>query len=193
MSLLLYSRLQLIKLLTPILERGTQPSVVSIYAAGAEGKLDLDDLGLRKSYSFADCRSHVVHLKAVAFAELARRHSPIAFVHYYPRIVITPGYSKTTNPLWFKAAFKTLGPLLKSTVALSKAESSARMINLARHESFQPRSSVEDLRWACGGSWSVNWDNEVIRLGPRYKPLRDQGLDERVMEHFKEIWPGEGL
>lgn len=68
MSLLYYSRIRFVTNLIDLLQAEQKTAhVISVYGAGLEGKLFKDDISLRHHYSFANARSHIVHMTTMAF------------------------------------------------------------------------------------------------------------------------------
>ncbi|KAJ6537766.1 NAD(P)-binding protein [Mycena capillaripes] len=131
-----YGRWRFIKDLLPALEAahqgGEDAKVISVLAAGDGGKIDLDDLGLKKNFSVSNAaaaaptyndimvnvRTHflswiyllVCYLSAAQ--DLAARHPGLSFVHSYPGVVAT-GLLNSSDSRILKATSSILMPLLK--------------------------------------------------------------------------------
>jgi len=111
-----YSRWALTNDLLPLLrkakELGEPASVLSILGAGLASQVDLDDLGLKKSYSGSKAMGQSLSYNDLMVAEFARREPTIAFTHIYPGCVNTPlVYNVAPQPV-FKLLLFFLRPLI---------------------------------------------------------------------------------
>jgi hypothetical protein len=160
MSLLYYSRIRFTQNLLPELQAENEPAhVISVYGAGLEGKLFRDDLALRHHYSFANARSHIVHMTTIAFERLSRENPNPSLVHVYPGLVVTPAYKDPSLPLWFRAVWVLAGPLVRNVMSVPPEEAAKRMLFLASAR-FAPLNSggVNDSAIALGTNRSVGVD-----------------------------------
>jgi hypothetical protein len=209
MSLLYYSRIFFIQNLLPLLLASSLPqgaTAISVYAAGHEQTLHADDLSLRQpgNYTFANCRSHVVHMKTVAFERLAREHKgKLSCVHQWPGIVISEGYQDETLPRWLRTTLKVAMPALR-LLATAKDECGARVLSLAggRYPAMAvgpatPNHSqiTEGSDGKVGsGAYEVNYKGENNADGRKYASLPKDKFTEQVwshtMEAFEEIEAG---
>ncbi|KIM41370.1 hypothetical protein M413DRAFT_18928 [Hebeloma cylindrosporum] len=98
-----YARWALTHDLLPLLrnakDQGEPASVLSVLGAGMGGQVDLDDLGLKKSYSGIKAMMQSLSYNDLMVAEFARREPNIAFTHIYPGNVNTAMY-KPSNPIY---------------------------------------------------------------------------------------------
>jgi hypothetical protein len=219
MSLLYYSRMRFIIQLLPLLLASLLPAhVVSVYAAGMEGKLFPEDLSLRdpKHYGFANCRSHVVYMKTLFMETLAERHrGRLSLVHVYPGLVITEAFDKVRLPTWVKLIWRWLVAPIIRPFSVPPRESGERILFLATPR-FPARQKLETGTTAKGdkvtategdagiamgsdgnrggGAYAVNWDGETISTEKAYKKVREEGLAGKVWDHtmraFEEIEAG---
>jgi hypothetical protein len=117
-------------------------------------------------------------------------------MHYFPGLIVTPGYSDEAHPTWFKAIWTVLSPLVKVTVATSPRESGQRMLYLASSwfPSKGQESGTEVLDtdgWPNGGAYVVNADDEPIslkKLADFYDALRIDGLDAKLRNHINMVF-----
>ncbi|OJK05076.1 hypothetical protein ASPACDRAFT_56477 [Aspergillus aculeatus ATCC 16872] len=113
MSLLYYSRMRAITNLLPLLLQSPLPAtIVSVYAAGFEGKLYTDDLSLRnlKLYSYTQARSHMIYMHTWFMEQLAERHrGRLRLVHIFPGLVLGPAFANPELPAWFRGFWRWLG------------------------------------------------------------------------------------
>ncbi|KAL8728116.1 MAG: hypothetical protein Q9181_005458, partial [Wetmoreana brouardii] len=89
LSLRYYSRLRFAHNLLPLLSRAPFPHVVSVLAAGQEGRIYEDDLSLKHNYGVLACANHGTTMTSLVFEFLAKENPKVAFVHVYPGYVRT--------------------------------------------------------------------------------------------------------
>ncbi|KAG6827009.1 hypothetical protein H0H92_013593 [Tricholoma furcatifolium] len=98
-----YSRWKFINNLLPALRRaqeaGEDSKVLSVLATGKGGEIDLDDLGLKKTFSPANCAAAAPTYNDLMLQEFSARNPGIAFAHAYPGIVRTPLYSSADTAM----------------------------------------------------------------------------------------------
>jgi hypothetical protein len=205
MSLLYYSRMRFIVQLLPLLLASSLPAhIISIYAAGLEGKFILDDLSLRQPnhYNFLNCRSHAVHMKTLFMESLVSRHpGRLSFVHVFPSLVITDAFDKSQVPSWVKILWRLMVPFLR-LFSVSPPESGERMLSLASPR-YPARDTVElsgvagatatDTAIAMGsdgirggGAYALNWDGEPIpskKMHATYDKIRGDQVAIKVWDH----------
>ncbi|KAF7352057.1 hypothetical protein MVEN_01168200 [Mycena venus] len=110
-----YGRWRFIKDLLPAVEEahkaGEDAKVMSILAAGHGGKIDLGDLGLKKSFSVANAAAAAPTYNDIMVNDLAARHPGLSFIHAHPGTVAT-NLLKTSDTRILRAANSFLTPLL---------------------------------------------------------------------------------
>ena len=181
MSLLYYSRIRFTTKLLPSLQAENKTAhVISVYGAGLEGKFFRDDLSLRHNYSFANARSHIVHMTTMAFERLSRENSNLSLVHVYPGLVVTPAYKDPSLPLWFRAVWGLAGPLVRVALSIPPEKAAKRMLFLASAR-FAPLKGggVNDSAIAVGtngsagsGCYAVGEDSDTVKHTKGYDGLR---------------------
>ncbi|KAJ7627785.1 hypothetical protein DFH06DRAFT_1006720 [Mycena polygramma] len=86
-----YGRWKFIRDLLPALESahkaGEDAKVMSVLAAGYGGKIDLEDLGLKKSFNLASAAAAAPTYNDIMINDLAARYPGLTFVHSYPGVV----------------------------------------------------------------------------------------------------------
>lgn len=195
MSLLYYSRIRLIMNLMPLLEAAEQSHVISVYAAGMEGKLYQDDLSLRdpNHYSFMNCRSHVIHMKTLAFEHIAQRHPSLSLTHIFPGLVIGPGIEDPTLPWWFKVAWRFAGPFA-SLMATNPDDAGYTMLlcvtgicpsRNSQNAASDPKTKRYDStdHVPGGGAYALGSTCDEIAFKVDYKKLRSEGFQQTVWKH----------
>ncbi|KAF7364181.1 hypothetical protein MSAN_01077400 [Mycena sanguinolenta] len=94
-----YGRWRFIKDLLPAVkaahEAGEDAKAMSVMAAGYGGKIDLDDLGLKKSFSLPNAALAVPTYNDLMINDFAARHPGLSFIHSRPGNVAT-NLAKTT-------------------------------------------------------------------------------------------------
>ncbi|EIN08968.1 NAD(P)-binding protein [Punctularia strigosozonata HHB-11173 SS5] len=88
----------LMPLLRKAKEQGEDAKVLTVLAPGNGGKIDLDDLGLKKRYSTSNAAYSAPTYNDLMIESFAARNPKMAFIHAYPGVVRTP-LLKATNPL----------------------------------------------------------------------------------------------
>ncbi|MCJ1393101.1 hypothetical protein MMC18_005973 [Xylographa bjoerkii] len=207
MSLLYYSRMRFVMNLLPLLLASPLPAhIVSVYAAGKEGKLFPEDLSLRASqhYGQANVRSHVTYMTTLFMETLAERHpGQLSLVHVFPSVVITDAFYNAGLPTWFKLTFRLAAPILRP-FTVPPEENGQRILFLAtpRYPARQVTDSETttkrgeasahhgDAEVAVGtdgnrgsGAYACNSDGETIPLKGTYRKLREEGLAKKVWDH----------
>jgi hypothetical protein len=171
-------------------------NVISVYGAGLEGKLFRDDLSLRHHYSFANARSHIVHMTTMAFERLLRENPNLSLVHAYPGLVVTPAYSDPSLPLWFRAVWGFAGRLVRVVLSIPPEKAAKRMLFLASAR-FAPlnagRASDSGVVAGANGSvgsgcYAVGEDSETVKLTKAYDGLRREGFEKVVWDHTQDAF-----
>ncbi|KAK9318813.1 hypothetical protein V1517DRAFT_334515 [Lipomyces orientalis] len=96
-SLAYYGRLRIIDNLLALLCASLNPRVISIFNAGKELAIDLDDLELRKRYSFTNAVNSATTQTTLAFEELAKVYPMVSFCHVHPGFVTTGILARLTG------------------------------------------------------------------------------------------------
>ncbi|KAJ3488288.1 hypothetical protein NLI96_g2949 [Meripilus lineatus] len=89
-----YARWKLIQGLTSLLQKakdeGQDASVLSVLAPTSEGRIDFDDLGLKKNYGASTYMSSSATYNDLMLEAFSERNPELTFTHIYPGIVRTP-------------------------------------------------------------------------------------------------------
>ena len=190
-----YSRIASITKLLPLLLGSSHPAtVVSVYAAGMEAKLYLEDLSLRQPshYSYFQARSHIVYMHTCFFEELAKRHrGHLRLVHIFPGLVVHKGMYSKDNPWWLRFVFTKVLPFFGMNMDLE--EVGHRMIALASQNLYpalspdETATSKDTIKGTNGepgsGAYALNEKNESVYPAKRYVNLDKQDLREKVWNH----------
>ncbi|KAF5501392.1 Short-chain dehydrogenase/reductase SAT2 [Colletotrichum siamense] len=195
-----YSRIAFITSLMPLVLRSSLPAaVVSIYAAGMEGKLYPDDLSLRdlSHYNYSQARSHACYMHTLVFEELAKRHQgKLRFTHIYPGLVVHEGMGNPTNPWWIRILFTKVLPFLGVDVDLE--ESGARMVSLASPSYYPPQrlDSIGEVSSSAiagtdgqpgSGSYMLTWNGESCYAVKKYASVDKDALRQKLWDHSNAV------
>ncbi|PVG01540.1 NAD(P)-binding protein [Serendipita vermifera] len=90
-----YARFRFIHDLAPLVEKAAadeeQTGVISVFAAGRGGPVDLNDLGLVKNFSLRNAEGSGATYTDSVMQEFAAKYPKIPFYHGFPGLVTTPG------------------------------------------------------------------------------------------------------
>jgi hypothetical protein len=170
---------------------------LSVLGAGTERAINLNDLGLKNTYSAGRCAAHTTVMNDFMAEEFAAREPGTTFIHSTPLIVMT-GVSREL-PIWARAILKVTKPLL-SLFAVSQEETGARQLFHATSGMYPPANA--DVWLASGvpletgssvaegsngnigsGAYIVNWNGEITGKGKLLGDYRAQGVAKTVWEH----------
>lgn len=89
-----YARWRFVHDLMPLLEKakaqGEEARVLTVLAAGTNGKLDENDLDLKKGYGLKAAGDSATAMNDLMCEDFAAQHPDMAFIHAFPGIVRTP-------------------------------------------------------------------------------------------------------
>ncbi|PWY80265.1 hypothetical protein BO94DRAFT_626076 [Aspergillus sclerotioniger CBS 115572] len=197
MSLMYYSRMRAIMKLLPLLLKSPLPAkVVSVYAAGFEGKLFPDDLSLRdlKHYSYSQARSHMIYMHTLFMETLAEQHQGnLSLIHIFPGLVLGPGFDRPDLPAWFRVLWRwVFVPFLAPLVTVPPTECGNRMLSLASPR-YPPRaveSSGTQQEAAVGtdgkqgsGVYSLSRKGETNYNKKAYRKIDKDEMRQKVWDH----------
>lgn len=216
-SLLYYSRIKMIVNLLPLLtgsgsgsrtsNGGSAAHIISVFAAGQEGELYLDDISLRdpRHWGIGGTRSHVTYMTTFMFEHLASQYpGKLSLVHVFPGLILTDGFQKM--PAWFRFVFGALTPILRFFVT-SLDECGERVLFLASQARFPPKGTsvdradgavTDEVHVAVGtdltvgsGAYGVSLDAEVTpeaRMRKTYDQLRADGAGDVLVAHTEKVF-----
>ncbi|KAF8609718.1 NAD(P)-binding protein [Ceratobasidium sp. AG-I] len=120
-----YARWKFVQDLMPLLEKakaqGEDARVLTVLAAGSNGKLNVNDLDLKHGYGLKSAADNATAMNDLAVEHFAAQHPDMAFIHAFPGIVRTP---LLTNFHW---SVRLLGPLV-NLFTVSPAECAQWML-----------------------------------------------------------------
>lgn len=203
MSLMYYSRMRFIVRLIPLLLKSVLPArVVSVFAAGTEDKLILDDLPLQtpSNYGYFQARSHIVFMTTVFMEWLADKYKgKLSLTHVFPGLVITPAFGDPTIPLWFRAIWLLSSPFTRF-VAVPPEAIGNRILFLATSR-YPARGTIEDIDAANtadvavgtdgnigSGAYSIGQKSEVIPTSKAYNKINKVELATTAYNHTMRVF-----
>jgi hypothetical protein len=203
--------------LMPLLQASQFPAhVISVFAAGKEGDLFLDDLSMRdpKHYSMITARSHVTYMHTFFLEHLAAQNpGKLSLVHVFPGLVMTAAFKNPGVPLWFKAVWTIASPIIRLlTTPISEAGDRilflaspvrfpARQITGGGPDAKIPLATGPKLDVAVGsdlkvgsGAYAVGISGEAVDNAKAYERYRQEGVGEKLVAHtlkaFEDIQSG---
>ncbi|KAI9878588.1 MAG: hypothetical protein M1830_000499 [Pleopsidium flavum] len=198
-----YARLRFTQNLLPLLRTAASipdefARVVSVLAAGSEGRLHLEDLDLKQHFSLKSCMTHSVVMTDLAFEELAKQEPTISFVHAYPGWVKT-GFFRSAGTL-VNLGGKVLYALLAPWM-VGFEESGERHLYAATSASYPSREGpdgvelTESMEVASGsdgvvgsGAYLLNWDGRTTGKAGLLREYREEGVGQMIWKHTLEIF-----
>ncbi|KAJ7587335.1 hypothetical protein C8J56DRAFT_77975 [Mycena floridula] len=104
---------ELMPALTKASEEGEDAKVFSVLAANAGTAIDLDDLGLKKSYSLSKAASQATAYNNTMVEDFANRNPTVTFFHGHPGVARTNSFQKAET--WW---LRWSGPLFWAMLSL---------------------------------------------------------------------------
>lgn len=170
-----------------------------MFSPGTEGKINLDDLELKKSFSGVKCAAHSSVMNDFMIEEFAARAPATTFEHNYPSLVDS-GLMREM-PLWARIAGKVFLPLL-SPFRVSQEETGERQLFHATSGLYPPAKLASDSKSAAGitisknlkiaegsdgqqgsGAYLLNWNSDIVYPKAFLKDYRRDGYSKIIWEH----------
>lgn len=193
--------------LMPLLLASDVPAhVVSVFGAGKEAEMYLDDISMRdpKHWGTLTTRTHVSTMHTFFFEHLATQHpGKLSLVHLFPGLVMTPAFHNPGVPLFMRIIFTVLGPLFR-LMSTPVPEAGERTLFLASPQRFPARQAVElgevpnsnalagnsKLTVATGtdgkpgsGAYGVHINGETCHNAKLIEKYRAEGVGKKLCEH----------
>ncbi|KFY08665.1 hypothetical protein V492_06022 [Pseudogymnoascus sp. VKM F-4246] len=213
MVLRYYSRIRLLTLLLPLLQRAPSPRAVSIFAPNHERGVYPDDLSLRTHHSVLNHLSHAVFMTTFSFSHIAAENPSLSCLHIHPGLVKTPEFEHARFSPFVKWLFHWVILPLIAPLLLDLKESGERNLFMSTSAKFRARSVGEGESGTMvpvveeevatgvnglvgGGVYAVNWNGNVWKGSEKfYREWGQKGLGDKVWEHtmkaFETIERGE--
>ncbi|KAH8664546.1 hypothetical protein BX600DRAFT_437087 [Xylariales sp. PMI_506] len=174
------------------------PRVISVLAAGREGPVIPEDLGLRApgNYSFVNANNAAGTYLTLSMEALRREEPRVAFVHAFPGLVRSNLFS---TEHWGAVAKFFINWILLPTVGrlffISTDEAGERFLYLASTPKITAAADSDDAKSGAllgsdgvkgGGAYAIDEKQEAVVNDKILKPLRENGMDIKIWEHTKE-------
>lgn len=197
-----YPRMRFATNLMPLLKAAGDAKeisrVLSILAAGSEGDIMLDDLGLKHNYTLFRCLSHCVVMTDFMVEEFAKRYPSTAFSHSYPGDTKTGFVDMLTGPA--RLAVKVMYAITARWI-LNFEESGERHLFQITSSLYPARDGngglpvPEGLEVVTGtdgiqgsGGYLLNWDGKVTENAALMRKYREQNAGPKVWAHTMEVF-----
>ncbi|KAK3319444.1 hypothetical protein B0H66DRAFT_575870 [Apodospora peruviana] len=195
-----YGRMRFILDLLPLLEAAPSPRVVSVLAAGTEGTIYPDDLGLKQpNHHGAIVQTAAAVTYTTLFLEqLAKLHPKVGFCHTHPGIVRTNIFNNAKfNPVFKFFVVWILAPTVMRLISISAEEAGTRQLYVATSPAFVSAaegasSRTEDAlsKLALGtdgkrgsGAYMVGQKCQAVQKQELLQRYRDDGVDKKLWKH----------
>ena len=204
-SLRYYVRARFIQNLLPLLSAPPTSRVVSIHAAGYEGKLNESDLELAHSYSIRAAAIHTATMNTLALAEIAATHPSISCLHIFPSLVLTKSLEDVlvedwALPLRLLWAYVVL-PIAK-LFAVTLSESGQRHLFHATSARYKPTAKPgagvplqQGMTVAIGedgregtGCYILSYDGEPVGDQKLFDEYRKKEMGKKIWQHTEEVF-----
>ncbi|KIK51517.1 hypothetical protein GYMLUDRAFT_50529 [Collybiopsis luxurians FD-317 M1] len=172
-----YSRWKFMHELTPALvkakEAGEDAKALSVFAPGNGRKINVDDLGLKKTYSVSAAALEAPTYNDLMVESFASRYPSVSFVHANPGMVRTNGAYASTSFL-----IRLAGPIVKSRFS--------PLALFSRSQEDEGEYLLHGLFSTVSrpGSWRINENGEDMGMA---KYFGDDESRRRLWEHTVEV------
>ncbi|OBT59649.1 hypothetical protein VE04_00158 [Pseudogymnoascus sp. 24MN13] len=201
MVLRYYSRIRLLTLLLPLLQRAPSPRAVSVLAPNPDEPLDAVDLALRAHHSVLNHLSHAIFMITFSFLHIAAENPSLSCLHVHPGLVKTPEFEHARFSPFVKWLFHWVVLPLLTPFLLDLKESGERNLFMSTSAMFRGRAGgdgeagtmvpvvEEEVATGVngligGGVYAVNWNGEVCKGSEKfYREWGLKGLGDKVWEH----------
>ncbi|KAK0931100.1 hypothetical protein LTR57_000513 [Friedmanniomyces endolithicus] len=203
MSVNYYSRMRFIfNLIANVEEAAAQNElarVITVLAAGSEGDVRMDDLGLEHNFTLHACLAHCVVMTDFMVEQLAVKYPSVSFSHSYPGTVKTGIANQLTGPV--RLAVKVLYAVMTPWI-LNVQESGERHFFQMSNQCYPSRQghavgipAPEDATPMKGsnnevgsGAYLLDWDCKSAGDSKILTKYRELGLPVKVWEHTLEMF-----
>lgn len=197
-----YSRVRCIFRMMPLLkaasEAGELSRVITVLAAGSEGDVRLDDLGLQHNFTLHACLAHCVVMTDFMIGELAKRYPGTAFSHSYPGTVKTGIANQLSGPV--RLAVKVMYAVMTPWI-INVQESGERHFFQMTSKCYpsanggvgieipEGMSVFADLNGKVGGgAYLLDWDGKTAGDEALLSKYRAIDMGTKVWEHTMEVF-----
>lgn len=198
-----YSRMRFIFNLMPQLTAASEVKelsrVITVFAAGSEGEVRLDDLDLRHNFTLHACLAHCAVMSDFMVEELAKHYPGTSFSHSYPGTVKTGIAKELAGParLVVKLLYAVMSPWIIN-VAESGERHFFQMTSNCYPPAGRPGSGIkipEGMSVICGsngeagsGAYLLDWDGRATGEDKLLQKYREMNLGKTVWDHTLKMF-----
>lgn len=204
-----YSRMRFTSNLLPLLQTATTNSpssfsrAVSLLGAGTEGKINLDDLELKDTFSGSRCANHSIVMNDFMTEEFAKRQPGTTFMHGFP-FVVNSGVAREL-PWWGRVGARALMTVLSPWV-ISQEETGQRQLFHATSGIYPPAQPAVGSKTAVGvspenglsaisgadekigsGAYLTHWNGDAIKQKTFLTEYRAGGYGKIIWDHTMSV------
>jgi hypothetical protein len=207
-----YSRMRWVVNLIPCLTRASDAGELSrvntVFAAGSEGDLRVDDLDLKHNFTLHAAMAHCTVMSDFMMEELAKRYPATTFVHSYPGTVKTGIANQLSGPI--RLAVKVMYSVISPWILNVRGSGERHFFQLTsmsypsrrwqgascRGDGDMPGIPVEvgmDVMKGSddakgSGAYLLDWDSEPAGDKRVLEKYREINLGGKVWEHTMEMF-----
>ncbi|EME43539.1 hypothetical protein DOTSEDRAFT_45432 [Dothistroma septosporum NZE10] len=192
-----YTRMRCILNLMPALTRASEANelsrVITVLAAGSEGDVREDDLGLKHNFTLHACLAHCVVMSDFFLEELAKRCPQTSFSHSYPGTVKTGIANQLSGPV--RLAVKLMYAVMTPWI-LNVQESGERHLFQMTSQCYPSRNAgvgipiPEGLSVMIGsdgtrgsGAYLLDWDGKSTGDTDMLEKHRGKDMGTKTWNH----------
>ncbi|ETN46723.1 uncharacterized protein HMPREF1541_00912 [Cyphellophora europaea CBS 101466] len=202
-----YSRMRFLVSLAPLLRKSPSPRVVSVLAAGMEGKLFPDDLLLEKNFSAMNAAAAATTMTTLFLEEFSKQEGNDRLVccHLYPGWVGDTGMRVGNGfSAWLRVVLEWVVAPMMRWVGYTSEEAGERVVFAATNGRFRRLKEgvsgegtmvQKGVDGRIGGGVYLVQDNSSAKTqNEALRQAREDGMAKRVFDHtmaqFDEINKG---
>jgi NAD(P)-dependent dehydrogenase (short-subunit alcohol dehydrogenase family) len=191
-----YSRMRFLATLSPLLQKSSNPHVVSVLGAGLEGKLWADDLHLKDHFSLPNAAGAAGSMMSLYLEQFSKQSSNdrISLVHTFPGIVGGTGLKLEGIPWILQPLFDWVALPLMRLFGYTIEEAGERALYAATSDKFTAKGAKSEgaAKGSDGsvgsGVYLLDQNSEPVPGNKVLDELRSEGLGSKVWAHTNEVF-----
>ena len=184
--------MNLLPLLTKASEEKQLSRMITVLAAGTEGRCNLDDLSLKKNYSIGACATHAGTMNSLFVEDLASKYPGTTFIHAYPGFVKT-GLVRN-HGFFMQLGVSALTTVIKPWM-VPLDQSGERHLYAATSPAYPPQIAsqkdgavVGSAGIAGSGAYLISWDGSPNSKEKIMNEYREQGVGKKIWDHTMDVF-----
>lgn len=173
----------------PLLNKSSDPRIISVLAAGAEGAVNITDLGISdpKNSSFFPAMKQGVTMMSLAMREISLENPKVSFIHTNPGMVSTAVHDKLADTMTgyltvFSWLLKWVVNPIMHFFSWTPEEAGQYGLYELTNERFSASTGKNFFRL---GVWG---DAEDADAPPALSQYEEDGTGKKVWEHTLEVF-----